>query len=119
MNIFLRTFDLYLIMDHTVACKRFYFNYGEINTWLLIKVNGFLKKKKRGGRPWRSSGEDSALTSTAGDVGLIPGWETKILHASNVSGQEVLILKKKGEHKGPREKPWGDRGRDWRDAATS
>ena len=27
MNIFLRTFDLYLIMDHAVACKRFYFNY--------------------------------------------------------------------------------------------
>ena len=26
MNIFLRTFDLYLIMDHTMDCKRFYFN---------------------------------------------------------------------------------------------
>ena len=27
MNIFLYTFDVYLIMDHTVDYKRFYFNY--------------------------------------------------------------------------------------------
>ena len=50
MNIFLCTFDVYLIMDHTVDCKSFYFNYVwnqymviNKSEWLLV----YLKNKNR------------------------------------------------------------------------
>ena len=36
MIIFLCTIDVYLIMDHTVDL----FQLCEVNTWLLLKVNG-------------------------------------------------------------------------------
>ena len=50
MNIFLCTFDVYLIMDQTVDCKKFYFNYVwnqymviNKSEWLLV----YLKNKNR------------------------------------------------------------------------
>ena len=41
MNIFLCTFDVYLIMDHTVDCKKFYFNY-VWNQYMVINKSEYL-----------------------------------------------------------------------------